>query len=472
MAGSQDKAGLRDLPGVDEVLRSAAAAAWLTHLPRERVVELVREAISSLRADALGGRGIGRTPPSESIENSVSRAIHRLSSRSLRPVINASGVILHTNLGRAPLSESAIRAISETAGRYSNLEYDAGSGRRGKRDLHCDELLRRLLGVPAIVVNNNAAAIFLVLTELARDGSAIVSRGELIEIGDGFRIPEILEASQAELVEVGTTNRTRLEDYRAAINPRTRALLRIHPSNFRMVGFTGRPSLSALVDLARESAVPLIEDLGSGCLTDLSRVGIEGEPPVAASLGAGVNLVTFSGDKLLGGPQAGIIAGDPDLVARVRRNPLFRALRVDKLTTAALSATLQDYLTGDEDAVPALRMMRHRVEDIAERAAAFAQRLREHGYSSVEVASGRSLLGGGSTPMQSMETTLVVIPPPARMTASEFERGLRAQDPPVVARIESERVLLDLRTVPDTERDALLAAVLAAGTGRRGGSKE
>lgn len=467
MAGSQDKAGLRALPGVDEVLRSDAAAAWLARLPRERVGDLVREAISDLRAEALGGRGISRIPPSESIENSVTRAIDRLSRSSLRPVINASGVILHTNLGRAPLSESAIRAISETAGRYSNLEYDAESGRRGKRDLHCDELLRRLLGVPAIVVNNNAAAIFLVLSEIARGGSAIVSRGELIEIGDGFRIPEILEASEAELVEVGTTNRTRIEDYVAAINPQTRALLRIHPSNFRMVGFTGRPSLSALVDLARESAIPLIEDLGSGCLTDLGRVGIEGEPLVVDSLRAGVNLVTFSGDKLLGGPQAGIIAGDPDLVARVRRNPLFRALRVDKLTTAALSATLQAYLTGDEDAVPAVRMMRCTAQDIAERATAFAQRLREHGYLSVEVVPGRSLLGGGSTPMQSVETALVVIPPPAGMAASEFERGLRAQNPPVVARIESERVLLDLRTVPDTERDALLAAVLAAGAGRR-----
>ena len=469
VARSQDQAELRALPSVDDVLRSDAAAAWLARLPRQRVVELVREAISGLRADALGGRGVGRTPPSESITDYVSRAIHRLGRQSLRPVINASGVILHTNLGRAPLAESAIRAISETAGRYSNLEYDAANGRRGKRDLHCDELLRRLLGAPAIVVNNNAAAIFLVLSEIARGGFAIVSRGELIEIGDGFRIPEILEASQAELVEVGTTNRTRIEDYKAALDTRTEAMLRIHPSNFRMVGFTGRPSLSALIDLARQHSIPLIEDLGSGCLTDLSREGIEDEPPVVASLRAGVNLVTFSGDKLLGGPQAGIIAGDPELVARVRRNPLFRALRVDKLTVAALSATLQEYLRGNEAAIPAVRMLRCTAAEIAERAATFAQRLQEHGFSNIEVAPGRSLLGGGSTPMQSMETALVVIPPPAGMTASEFERALRAHDPPVVARIESDRVLLDLRTVPDTERDTLLAAVLAIGASRRGG---
>ena len=469
MARTQDKAELRALPSVDDVLRSDAAAAWLAQLPRERVVGLVREAISKLRAGALDGRGIGQCPPSESIADYVSRAMHRLDRPSLRPVINASGVILHTNLGRAPLAASAVRAISETAGRYSNLEYDAPNGRRGKRDLHCDELLRRLLGAPAIVVNNNAAAIFLVLNEIARDGTAIVSRGELIEIGDGFRIPEILEASQAELVEVGTTNRTRLEDYSAAIDPRTKALLRIHPSNFRMVGFTGRPSLSALIDLARQSAIPLIEDLGSGCLTDLSQEGIEDEPPVVASLRAGVDLVTFSGDKLLGGPQAGIIAGNPELVARVRRNPLFRALRVDKLTIAALSATLQEYLRGDEGAIPAVRMMRCTAEEIAARAAKFAQRLHEHGFSNVEVAAGRSLLGGGSTPMQSMETALVVIPPPSGMTASELERALRAHDPPVVARIESERVLLDLRTVPDTEGDTLLAAVMAIGASRGGG---
>lgn len=469
MARTQDKAELRALPSVDDVLRSDAAAAWLAQLPRERVVGLVREAISKLRAGALDGRGIGQCPPSESIADYVGRAMHRLDRPSLRPVINASGVILHTNLGRAPLAASAIRAISETAGRYSNLEYDAPNGRRGKRDLHCDELLRRLLGAPAIVVNNNAAAIFLVLNEIARDGTAIVSRGELIEIGDGFRIPEILEASQAELVEVGTTNRTRLEDYSAAIDPRTKALLRIHPSNFRMVGFTGRPSLSALIDLARQSAIPLIEDLGSGCLTDLSQEGIEDEPPVVASLRAGVDLVTFSGDKLLGGPQAGIIAGNPELVARVRRNPLFRALRVDKLTIAALSATLQEYLRGDEGAIPAVRMMRCTAEEIAERAATFARRLQEHGFSNVEVAPGRSLLGGGSTPMQSMETALVVIPPPSGMTASALERALRAHDPPVVARIESERVLLDLRTVPDTEGDTLLAAVLAIGASRGGG---
>ena len=472
MARSQDLSELRALPSVDDVLRSDAAAAWLAQLPRDRVADLVREAISRLRADALGGRGVGHVPPSESIAHHVSRAIHRLGRRPLRPVINASGVILHTNLGRAPLSESAIRAISETAGRYSNLEYDAANGGRGKRDAHCDELLRLLLGAPAIVVNNNAAAIFLVLSEIARGGTAIVSRGELIEIGDGFRIPEILAASQAELVEVGTTNRTRIEDYSAALDSQTKALLRIHPSNFRMVGFTGRPSLSALIDLARQNGIPLIEDLGSGCLTDLSQEGIEDEPPVVASLQAGVDLVTFSGDKLLGGPQAGIIAGDPALVARVRRNPLFRALRVDKLTIAALSATLQEYLRGKEGAIPAVRMMRSTAEEIAERADAFRQRLQGHGFLNVEVSPGRSLLGGGSTPMQSMETALVAIPPPSGMTASEFERALRAHDPPVVARIESERVLLDLRTVPETEGDHLLAAILAVGADSEKGRDE
>ncbi len=460
VAGSTCEAALRSLPSVDEALRCADAGDWLARLPREKVVGLVREAVADLRADLLAGRGLAGCPPVRAVAEHVGEAVERLLRRSLRPTINASGVILHTNLGRAPLSEAAIEAIRGIAGRYCNLEYDAERGRRGRRDIHCGALLEKLLGAPAIVVNNNAAAIFLALRELAADGSVVISRGELVEIGDGFRIPEIIEASQTALREVGATNRTRIEDYRLAIGPDTRALLRVHPSNFRLMGFTGRPALRELVALAREAAVPLIEDLGSGCLTDSSEAGIEGEPPVTRSLRAGVDIVTFSGDKLLGGPQAGIIAGRSGLVARIRRNPLFRALRADKLALAALEATLRAYLRGREDEIPVLRMLRASAAEVAARAERFAERL---GLPDVALVPGESLLGGGSTPMQGLPTRLVALSTPMSGGVRRIERRLRANDPPVVARIERDSLLVDLRTVlPDEEeelREALRSAV-------------
>ena len=462
MKRSGRDSALRGLPSVDDVLRSDAAKVWLAGLPRERVAELVRDAVGQSRSVLLSGSDGADSDPRRDVEAAVGRSVRRLQRLSLRPVINASGVILHTNLGRAPLAKSALRAMADTAGRYCNLEYDIGQGRRGKRDAHCEELLERLLGTSAIVVNNNAAAIFLVLNELASEGNAVVSRGELVEIGDGFRIPDILKASRAGLKEVGTTNRTSLEDYSRAIDAETKVLLRVHPSNFRLVGFSGRPSLSGLVDLARSRTIPLIEDLGSGCLTDLGSAGLEGESPVTASLRAGVDVVTFSGDKLLGGPQAGIIAGDRHLVARMRRNPLFRALRVDKLTLAALCATLLDYFRGDEDAIPALRLMRYSADEIAARARTFARRLREAGCEQAEVVAGESLLGGGSTPMQSLATALIAISPASPITVGTLERRLRESDPPVVARIEANRLLLDLRTVFETEEEELLVAVLQA----------
>ena len=400
--------------------------------------------------------------PLDTVEGDIGGTVNRLLRRTPRRVINASGVILHTNLGRAPLSGEALRAVAETAGRYCNLEYDVEQGKRGKRDTHCGELLETLLGRPAIVVNNNAAAIFLVLNELAHDGQVIVSRGELVEIGDGFRIPDILGASQASLKEVGATNRTHLKDYRAGIGPDTRALLRIHTSNFRMVGFTGRPALAELVKLARSASIPLVEDLGSGCMADLSPSGIVGEPLVTDSLEAGVNVVTFSGDKLLGGPQAGIIAGDADLVARFRRNPLFRALRVGKLTLAALNATLIEILSGNEDGIPALRAARLSKDDLNARAAHFAERLAAKSDLDADIVEGESVLGGGSTPMQGLPTVLVALSPPAGLSARDIERNLRASDPAVVVRIEKDRVLLDLRTVFESEEDDLLTALRSA----------
>lgn len=453
---------LRCLPAVDQVLQSTAAAAWLDRLPRERVANLVREAIGELRESLLADRASDHGDPLRAVKAKVEGLVRRLSKSSLQPVINASGVILHTNLGRAPLGQPAVDAISSIAGGYCNLEYDIGRGQRGKRDVHCGFLLQRLLGVPALVVNNNAAAVFLVLHELARDGEVIVSRGELVEIGDGFRIPDILEASQARLREVGSTNRTNLDDYREALGERTRALLRIHPSNFKQVGFTGRPTVEQLVALAKSAALPLIEDLGSGCLADEVAGGIEGEPPVAHSIKAGVNLVTFSGDKLLGGPQAGIIAGDADLVARIRRSPLFRALRVDKLTLAALEATLRSYLAGREDEIPALRLLRLPAEVLGARARKLSERLADHGVAGCEVVAGESLLGGGSTPMQRVPSPLVAIQGRPGLSAAALESGLRSHSPPVVARIEKDRVLLDLRTVPEAQEDDLVAALLHA----------
>ena len=453
---------LRSLPGVDEVLGSDEAVGWLALLPRTRVVSLVRAAVEEIRTEVLSGRKLAEAECLMNVKDRVSESIDGLLRNPLRPVINASGVILHTNLGRAPLGQMAIDAVVETAGAYTNLEYDLATGLRGKRDVHCGELIERLVGAPGIVVNNNAAAVFLVLNELARGGEVVVSRGELIEIGDGFRIPDILEASQAILREVGTTNRTRIGDYRRAIGPETKALIRIHPSNFRQIGFTGRVSRRELAALARSESLPLVEDLGSGYLEGLERSGIEREPTVGESLAAGVDIVTFSGDKLLGGPQAGIIAGRPELVRRIRRNPLFRALRVDKLTLAALSATLRTYLAGRPEELPALRFALESEESLEARARRLVKRLKSNRDLRVEAVPGRSVLGGGSTPMQSLPSVLVAVLPPGRLSAGRIQSRLRANEPPVIARIEKDRVLLDLRTVFEREEDSLTAAVLRA----------
>jgi L-seryl-tRNA(Ser) seleniumtransferase len=461
------QSGLRQLPSVDRLLGSAAAAGWLAAYPRALVVEEIRAAIEQVRrAIAGGGHGNGQ-PQAAALETAivaeVGRRLARHAAASLRGVINATGVILHTNLGRAPLSAAALEAIAATAGGYSNLEYDLAAGRRGKRAVHASGPLERLLGAPAVVVNNNAAAIFLVLNELAAGGEVVVSRGELIEIGDGFRIPDILAKSGARLREVGTTNRTRVADYRAAVGEQTRLLLRVHPSNFRIVGFTARPELEQLVALSRETGLPLVEDLGSGCLFDFRGLGLAGEPPVRESLAAGVDVVTFSGDKLLGGPQAGLIAGRGDLIARIRRNPLFRALRADKLAYAALEATLRDYLLERYDEIPVLRMARQTPQQIRERAERFVEALGAGFPAAVELIAGESVLGGGSTPGQGLPTTLVAVAPTGKSTAGGLEECLRRGDPPVVARVEGERLLLDLRTVSaGVEEEQLRLALRAA----------
>jgi L-seryl-tRNA(Ser) seleniumtransferase len=438
---------LRELPAVHEVLERVSPA--LARFPRDLVVAEIRRTLDQLRGEILGGQGNGLPP-----EARVEQALLALERPSLRRVINATGVVLHTNLGRAPLG-----AVSLLTG-YSNLEYDLQSGRRGKRDVHVASLLERLLGAPGIAVNNNAAAIFLALHELAGGGEVLVSRGELIEIGDGFRIPDIMSRSGSLLREVGTTNRTRIEDYRDAINDRTRLLLRVHPSNFRIVGFTARPELRELVALGRERGVPVYEDLGSGCVADLRDFGIA-EPLAGSSLKAGADLVSFSGDKLLGGPQAGILAGRPEIVARLRRNPLFRALRVDKTIYQVLENTLRNLLLERWDEIPALAMIRQSPDEVRARAQALLVNV--PGIRA-EVVPGSSVIGGGATPEQPIPTWLIAVKCADLVDA---ERALRAGDPPVVARIDAGKLILDLRTVFPQE-EAELAAALSRVIGQAG----
>ncbi len=395
-------------------------------LPHALVVNEIRAALDGARARIRAGSA------AESVVDQVQRSLMSWSEPSIRRVINATGVVLHTNLGRAPLGPVSIHPG------YTNLEYDLATGKRGKRDAHTGPLLERLLGKPAIAVNNGAAALYLVLHELAAGYEVIVSRGELIEIGDGFRIPEIMSRSGAILREVGTTNRTHISDYRDAINERTRLILRVHPSNFHMSGFTARPELRELAQLGRETGIAVHEDLGSGCLID---IGLN-EPLVTTSLAAGINLISFSGDKLLGGPQAGIIAGDPELVAKVRRNPMFRALRLDKMMCQALEETLRAFLLEDWDRLPALGMIRMTADEIRAR----AERL----LPGADLIEGESVIGGGSTPDKSIPTCLVSLP--------LIEKQLRMNNPPVISRVESGRTLLDLRTVfPEEEAELKLA---------------
>jgi len=409
-------------------------------MPHDLVVAAIRDALNSARETLKRGE-----PFSDSIETNAEAKLAAWTRSSYRRVINATGVVLHTNLGRAPL------AHFDPVFGYGNLEYDLATGKRGKRDVHAGELLASILGSPAIVVNNGAAALLLILNELARGGEAVVSRGELIEIGDGFRIPEIMEYSGASLREAGTTNRTHIDDYRNAITDRTRVLLRVHPSNFRMTGFTARPELRELAELGRERGIPVYEDLGSGCIVDLREYGID-EPLVQESLRAGANLVSFSGDKLLGGPQAGIIAGDAELVARARRNPLYRALRNDKLFFQAMEVSLRHILLEEFDRIPALRMIRMTADQIRVRAEALSRCL----AVPVRVESGTSVIGGGSTPDRSLPTWLIVI---ENGNAVLEERRLRLNNPPIIGRIQNDRVVLDLRTVSEDEESVIVQAL-------------
>ncbi len=474
----------RKLPSVDEVVRMPDVAALAAVHGGAAVTDATRAVLARLREELSSGLldahalqlALGGLPAA--IEERLRHAL----GHSLRPVINATGVILHTNLGRAPLAEAALAHIHETAGTYSNLEFELETGARGKRDVHIDRLFRRLLddgdsggsaelrsrgtaeaavstkvGISTIVVNNNAAAVLLALNTLAEGGEVIVSRGELVEIGGSFRIPDVMTKSGAVLREVGTTNRTRVSDYENAIGERTRLLLRVHRSNFEITGFTEQASTVELVALSRKRNVPLMEDLGSGALVDLQHFGIDGEPSVLDSLRAGVDVVTYSGDKLLGGPQAGLISGRAELVAHMRANSLFRALRVDKLTYAALEATLLAYVKRDHDAIPTLKMMRLTRSEIERRAEGLAAQVRSSKLN-VEVIDGESVIGGGAAPSSVLPTRLLALSC-ADLSADELSARLRTGDPPIIARVEDGRVLLDLRTV-FPEQDQIIAAVL------------
>ena len=419
--------------------------------------------VDALRAsaDALRKRvADGQPPPTdaaETIEADVPAQLAALNAASLRPVINATGVILHTNLGRAPLAATALQRVAALGG-YSNLEYDLDSGARGRRDVHAERLLRRLTGAgAAVVVNNNAAATLITLAAIANGREVVISRGELVEIGGSFRVPDVMAQSGAILREVGTTNRTRASDYAAAIGERTAAILRVHPSNFRIQGFTERPTVAELAAIARRFTVPLIEDIGSGWLGDLPVPAcLDDEPSPRSSLAEGADVVLFSGDKLLGGPQAGIIAGSTALLGAIRKHPLMRALRVDKLTYAALEATLQEYAAGRAaETVPVARMIAMTTESIAARAAHVIGRLPRD--LAAEIVDGHSTIGGGSAPGSALPTRLIALVH-QRMPTEEFERRLRQGDPPVIARVEHGRVLLDLRTIPPEQDETLIAA--------------
>ncbi len=462
-----------ELQSVDEFIRRPGVEALAADHGSAPVTTAARDVIARLRegvASELLDKATLRLAL-DGLTGAIESHLRQALCYSLRPVINATGVILHTNLGRAPLSEAAQAHICETAAGFSNLELDIETGARGQRDTHVDRLFRSLLReavsherrsakpqpVSTIVVNNNAAAVLLTLNTLAESGEVIVSRGELVEIGGSFRVPDVMAKSAATLREVGTTNRTRIADYEHAINERTRMLLRVHRSNFEITGFTEQPSTAELVALAREHGLPFVEDLGSGALLDLQNFGISGEPSVLDSLRAGVDLVTYSGDKLLGGPQAGIISGRTDLVARLRANSLFRALRVDKLTYAALEATLLAYVKRDPDAIPTLKMMRLTTKEIGKRAAAIAAHARSAKLE-IEIVDGESVIGGGAAPSSVLPTQLLALSC-SDLSAEQLAARLRASDPPIISRIEQGKVLLDLRTV-FAEQDSIVKTAL------------
>ena len=467
----------RFIPSIDQLRQRAPVRALEARYGRAATVEALREEAAALRQRLAGGELgsearasiVDTEQAADQIERGLEHRLRHAFERPLRPVINATGVIVHTNLGRAPLAASAARRVAEIAQGYSNLEYDLDEGRRSARDVHAEALLSRLTGAEAaVVVNNNAAAVLIMLSALATGREVIISRGELVEIGGGFRIPDVMLQSGALLREVGTTNKTRAADYAAAIGERSALILRVHPSNFRIEGFTERPELEELVTLGRRFKVPVAEDLGSGNFMDWG-LGVEGrgsgvdEPVVRSSVDTGADVVCFSGDKLLGGPQAGIIVGRRDILGRIRTHPLMRALRVDKMTYAALEATLLEYARGRaHETVPVASMIALSAAQIEDRARRVAERLRASTRVQVEIIDGVSTIGGGSAPGSKIPTRLLSVSVGTERPDA-LEARLRHSDPPIIGRIEHDRLLLDLRTVLPEQDQALTDALLELG---------
>ena len=464
MKGSNATA-YRSLPSVDALLRSETGVRVSKAAGSERTTVLARAVVEKLRNEIPN---LGDVAPDQLLslaQELLESDWKRSESNKQRWVINATGVIIHTNLGRAPLSKAAANAVFESAAGYCNIEYDLATGKRGKRGIRCEQLVCQLTNAEsALIVNNCAAAAFLVLSTLASGGDVVISRGELVEIGGDFRVPDVLALSGARLREVGTTNRTKLSDYEKAVNENTRLILRVHPSNYRVVGFTSSPELSELAELAHRKGLFLYEDAGSGALIDLGQFGIKDEPVISRSIEAGADAVTFSGDKLLGGPQCGIIAGGHDLIEQLRKHPLYRALRVDKLIYAALQATLESYAKQNaESEIPTQRMLRTPSGEIKERAEKFTEKLRNDlpGPIRISVVPGESAVGGGAAPIAKLATWVITIGSDG-MSAEKSAEILRHAATPVIARVAEEKLLIDLRTVFEEEVPLLLAALKEA----------
>jgi L-seryl-tRNA(Ser) seleniumtransferase len=449
---------LRQLPSVDGLLMLSEGGRLVSDYGRALTIEALREALDTHRISLRAGAAW--VPENEAILAEARKWLEQLLRATLRPVINATGVIIHTNLGRAPMSKAALRAIERIGGGYSNLEYDLAKGARGSRSLHTEAALVRLTGAEsALVVNNNAAAVLLMLTALCRGQEVVISRGQLVEIGGGFRVPDVMAQSGARLVEVGTTNRTHLRDYEDAIGEQTAALLVAHHSNFKVVGFTAEPELSELADLAHERNIPLLYDQGSGSLLDTTQFGLGPEPLVSESLRDGADVIAFSGDKLLGGPQAGIICGRSQLVDKIKRHPLARAVRADKLALASLSETLRAYLIGSAvRELPVWRMIASSLPEIEARADSAASKLADSGLQ-VDVIDARSTVGGGSLPEATLPTKVIAV---THADVETFSAALRASEQPVVGRISDGRLLLDPRTILPEHEEAFLETVIAA----------
>lgn len=460
---------LTSLPSVDEILKSEKGLKWQKSYPRRYVIKAIREIIEQNR-QAIIRKEFAKVSL-ELIFTDIQKTIESLSEFSLKPAINATGVVIHTNLGRSVLSEEVLDHVKQIACGYSNLEYDMQKGQRGKRYSHIQKLLNEITGAEnSLIVNNNAAAVFICLIALAKGKEVIVSRGELVEIGGSFRIPDVMNSSSATLKEVGTTNKTHLHDYESAINENTALLLKVHQSNYRIIGFTKSVSIDELVTLGKKHNIPVMFDLGSGCLIDLKPHGIHIEPTVQDIVKSGCDIVTFSGDKLLGGPQGGVITGKAELIEKIAKNPLMRVVRIDKLTLSAFEAVLMHYLDGEKakKEIPTLKMLLQDVNEIKERAKKITAKLHREisdirrggkkDIADIEVMVDSSQSGGGALPEIEFKTYVIAIKP-KKLSVNKFEERLRHGNPPIIARIKDDAMIIDARTVRNKEIEALVKGV-------------